>query len=279
MPRRIGPLAGWLVVAAVAAFTMWHLPRADAADSLTAEQRRTAETIYANQCAACHGVDGAGHTVPGTDRAAPALNGNPQVTVEYVDLTLRVGRMPPPDTDPFDNRARHVMYDDAERHALVTYLAEEFDLEGSVPDPSHGDAAHGREVYAANCAQCHGSTGAGGVAGAGAWTPPVVSRDAVTIAEAIRVGPFEMPAFGPEQVSDSEIGDVVAFMEEVAAEEGTLLGIVELNPVYASGFAFLLALVVLVSALWIAGRPAMFPDPEPGEDDPPGATPGSEGAP
>ena len=269
MPRRIRPLLGWLMVASAAvAIAGGLLPAAAAQSELTPAQEQEAETIFANQCATCHGSDGLGRVIPGTDDKAPALAGNPDVTVPYVDLTIRVGRMPPPDAKPFDNRARHVLYTDAQRHALVVYLTEQFDLAGEVPKPADGDAAAGREVYAANCAQCHGSTGAGGVAGAGAWTPPVVDRGAVAVAEAIRVGPFEMPRFGPEQISDAQIGDVVAFLDEVAAEPGTPLGIVEINPVYASGLAFVLALIVLISSLWIAGRPSWFPDPDtPPRDD------------
>ena len=269
MPRRIRPLIGWFMVASAAvAIAGGLLPAAAAQTALTPAQERQAETIFANNCATCHGSDGLGRTIPGTDRTAPPLAGNPDVTVPYVDLTIRVGRMPPPDAEPFDNRARHVLYSDEQRRALVVYIAEQFALEGEVPVPAQGDAAAGREVYAANCAQCHGSTGAGGVAGAGAWTPPVVDRGAVAVAEAIRVGPFEMPRFGPEQISDEQIGDVAAFLDDVATEHTTPLGLLEINPVHASGLAFILALVVLVSALWIAGRPSWFPDPDtPPRDD------------
>ena len=264
MSRRTRPLLGWFLVAlaTAAALATGLVPALAADEPLTPQQRQAAETIYANQCATCHGSDGGGRTIPGTDEQAPPLVDNPAVTVPYVDLTVRVGRMPPPEGKPFDNRARSVVIDDDQRAALVTYMAEQFDLEGELPDPAEGDAARGREVYAANCAQCHGSTGAGGVAGAGAWTPPVIERDAVSIAEAIRVGPFEMPAFGEEQISDEEVGDVVAFLHFVGEEKGTPLGLLELNPVYASGFAFLFALIILASALWIAGRPQLFPDPQ-----------------
>ena len=270
MSRRSRPLLGWFLVVAVALAVPVSglMPVLAAEDTLTSEERQAAETIYANQCATCHGSDGLGRTIPGTDDTAPALAGNPDVTVEYVDLTLRVGRMPPPENEPFDNRARHVVVDDAQRESLVTYMAEQFDLAGEIPEPPEGDAVHGREVYAANCAQCHGSTGAGGVAGAGAWTPPVVGRDEVAIAEAIRVGPFEMPQFGEEQISDQEMGDVAAFLDVVAEETGTPLGLVEINPVFASGFAFIFALIILFSAMWIAGRPTMFPDASPSDDVP-----------
>ena len=263
MSRTTRSLLGWFALLTGVVFLGTIGGAAGAADApLTAGERQEAETLYANQCATCHGADGGGGTIPGTTDDAPPLADNPDVTVPYVDLTLRVGRMPPPENEPYDNRARHVLFDDGQRRALVAYIAEQFDIPGEIPQPPPGEASRGREVYAANCAQCHGSTGAGGVAGAGAWTPSVIDRDAVAIAEAIRVGPFEMPRFGEQQISDAQIGDIVAFLEFVEEEHGTPLGLVELNPVYASGFAFVFAVVILLSALWIAGRPTHFPDPE-----------------
>ena len=128
-------------------------------------------------------------------------------------------------------------------------------------------AAAGAATYRTYCAACHGATGAGGVAGGGAWTPEVAGYDPVTLAEAIRVGPFQMPAFGEDQITDQELGDVAAFLEEVHQESGTPLGLVELNPVYASGFVALLSVVMLLSLFWISSKPTWFPDPEgtPGE--------------
>lgn len=266
MSRRTRAALGWLVLFA-AGITVWGAQGSQPAraqpEELTSAERQQAAAIYANQCASCHGSSGQGAVMPGTNSRAPALAGNPQVTVPYVDLVLRVGRMPPPENEPFDNRSRNPTLDDEERRVLVAYLAEAFDLEGEIPEVGEGDPARGREVYAANCAACHGSTGAGGVAGAGAWTPPVSSREPVTIAEAIRVGPFQMPQFSAEQIPDDEVADVAAFLEEVEEEEGTLLfGLIELNPVYASAFAALLTLVVVAAVLIIAGKPTWFPDPE-----------------
>lgn len=266
MSRTSRALLSWCVATLITAGTLSAIvlpaSRAGSAEAgLSPGERQVAETLYANHCATCHGASGAGGVIPGTDDAVPPLVGNPDVTVPALDLTLRVGRMPPPENDPYDNRARTVLLDERERDLMVRYLADAFDIEGTVPAPPEGDVRRGREVFATNCAQCHGSTGAGGVAGGGAWTPPVIDRDAVAIAEAIRVGPFEMPAFAPEQISDAEIGDVVAFVDFVAQEQGTPLGLTELNPVYASGFAFVFAVIVLLSALWIAGKPSHFPDP------------------
>jgi ubiquinol-cytochrome c reductase cytochrome c subunit len=276
MSRSTRSLLGWSLVVTVAALAALAAGSAGAVESsLAPAERQEAETIFANQCATCHGADGGGGVIPGTDDEAPAFAGNPDLTVAAVDLTLRVGRMPPPENDPYDNRARNVLYDDATRAALVTYMAEQFDIPGEIPQPPPGDPARGREVYAANCAQCHGSTAAGGVAGEGAWTPALLDVSPVAVAEAIRVGPFEMPRFGEEQISDAETGDVAAFLQFVAEEHGTPLGLVEVNPVYASGFAFLFALIILFSALWIAGRPTHFPDStQPGD----GTTPSDEAA-
>jgi ubiquinol-cytochrome c reductase cytochrome c subunit len=264
-PRRRRGLLGWaLMLGAVAAGLLLRGPAQaqPLPEQLSEQERLIAQRIYANDCAICHGASGLGGAVPGTDRRAPRIGGDDPVSVAVADLVLRTGRMPPAG-DPFDNRARRVAYDEATIAVLVAWMAEEFDLPGDVIVPPPGDPSRGLAIWAGNCAQCHGATGAGGVAGAGAWTPSVNDKDPITIAEAIRVGPFEMPAFSREQISDQELGDVVAFMEEVRSERGTpVFGLVELNPVYASAFAGLLTVVVVIAVVIIAGRPSWFPDPE-----------------
>lgn len=265
--RRLG---SWVVlIVGVAIVAVWWSSRGAVAQE--ADELGNAELgaqLYALNCAQCHASDGSGAIVPGTDREAPALVDRPSVTAAYMDLVMRTGRMPPA-ADPFDNQPRQVVLDEEQRSAIVAYTVQRFGLEDDIPEVEEGDAGNGQSVYAQNCAACHGSTGAGGVAGGGAWTPSVYEYDAVTIAEAIRVGPFQMPAFGPDQLTDQEVGDIAAFLEEVRGEEGTPLGLVELNPVYASGFVALLAVAMILSLFWISSKPSWFPDPE-GEDD--GAT-------
>jgi ubiquinol-cytochrome c reductase cytochrome c subunit len=273
--RRLG---SWLVlIAGVVALAFWWSARAGAqeASEQAADQGgdvALGAQLYSQACAQCHAADGSGAIVPGTDRRAPALTGRPEITAAYMDVVLRTGRMPPA-ADPFDNQPREVAYDDEQRAAIVAWTVQQFDLAEDIPAVPEGNAGRGQSVYAANCAQCHGSTGAGGVAGGGAWTPDVSSYDAVTVAEAVRVGPFQMPAFGPEQITDQELGDVAAFLEEVSHEEGTPVGLVELNPVFASGFVALLALAMILSLFWISAKPTWFPDPE-RPDEPHGGNPG-----
>lgn len=224
-----------------------------------------AENSYANVCAECHGSVGQGGTVPGTDEEAPPLAGEPDVTTPYVDLVLATGRMPPAG-DPFDNRAREVFYTDAERAAMVSWISDAFDLEGEIPEVGDGNIARGLEVYSLNCAHCHGSAGSGGTAGANAFTPEINDDTPTSIVEAIRVGPFEMPQFSTDIITPEEAQDVAAFLRSVDEASGTpVLRIVELNPVFASGFVGLLALALLGSLLYIGGRPIPFervPDEE-----------------
>lgn len=258
-------LTAWAAVI-LAALTVALLvsSRADAQED-PAEFGDAAEgaRLYALNCASCHAANGLGTEVGDTGRLAPPLRDSEQVTASYMDLVMRTGRMPPA-ASPFDNRPREVVYDEAERLAIVAYTVEEFGVENDlfVVEEEAGDPSRGQQLWAANCAACHGSTGAGGVAGGGAWTPRVNNLEATTIGEAIRVGPFQMPAFDNEQISEQGMADVAAFMAEVESEEGTPLGLTELNPVFASGFAALLAVVMLLSLFWISGKPSWFPDPE-----------------
>jgi mono/diheme cytochrome c family protein len=62
------------------------------------------------------------------------------------------------------------------------------------------------------CYQCHGSNGQGNDAGP-ALTPNTLP--AIGIASFIRFGAGRMPVYPEEVLSDSEIADIVAFLESV----------------------------------------------------------------
>lgn len=263
-------LAGWLVLllATVVLLGLGGGAGAeqgqDAADAL-----RRGEELYAMHCGGCHSVDGrGGQTIAGLEAPPLVPEANERMTVAYGRLVMDTGRMPPAG-DPGDNRIRAVTLTEDQRADILGFMTERFGLEGDVPEPEHGEVAAGLEVYAANCAQCHGASGAGGVAGAGAWTPRVNDVSAQTLADAVRTGPFQMPGFAAEQLSDDELGDIAAFLADVEEEGGTLLFPGELNPVFASGFGAGLAAVIVVLLLVIAGKPTHFPDPvEDPEEDP-----------
>lgn len=256
--RTVRSLLGWGVVAAVA--LVWVAMgadgpvRADMEEEPPERETTRGDTLYGNHCARCHGADGTG----GKDEGAPPLVG---MEAAQVDLVLRTGRMPPARED--GSGKGPIEWDDHSRELLLAHLTAVFDLEGAIPTPEEGEAAVGREVFAKHCAACHGYTGDGGVGGAGAFVPRLLGLDPVTLAEAVRVGPFQMPRFADEQVSDQDLGHIAAYLDEVATEEATLLNLVELNPVFLAAFVGVLAIAMLFSCLWLAGRVTMFPDPAP----------------
>lgn len=252
-------LLAWLALAAAAALVSLVVggggpAGADVEEDPPERETTRGDTLYTTHCARCHGADGTG----GQNGAAPPIVG---MEAARVDLVLRAGRMPP--ARPDGSGRGDISWDDESREVLLAHLTAVFDLEDGIPAPEEGDAAIGREVFATHCAACHGYTGDGGVAGAGAFVPRLVGLDAVVIAEAVRVGPFQMPRFGEDQVSDDELGHVAAYLDEVAHEEGTLLNLVEINPVFMAAFVALLAIAMVLSCLWIAGRVTLFPDPAP----------------
>jgi quinol---cytochrome-c reductase cytochrome c subunit len=253
-------LLGWALIAVAGVAAVGWSSNATAAES--GQEAEEGARLYALHCAQCHGSDGGGGPMPRFEGEAPSLlpEENEDLTVAYVDLVMATGRMPPAGS-PYDNRQRRVVLDEGERAAIVEWMQQEFGIPGELPEVGEGDAARGQAVWTTNCAHCHGAIGQGGVAGAGAWTPAVIGSSPQVIAEAIRVGPFQMPGFSQSQISDQEVADIAAFIQEVEEEEGTpILGLVELNPVFASAFVALLALLTLLSLVWIGGRPAWFPD-------------------
>lgn len=198
--------------------------------------------LYQRYCAVCHGTDGSG--VAGV---APTIQG---FSVAAIDLTMRTGRMPL--ADPLRG-VRERTLTDGEREAVVAYLRELLGLEGELPEPPPGQAARGRAVYAIHCAQCHGASGRGGVAGDGIKIPELVGLDPVTIAAATREGPFQMPRFGPRVVSDQQVGDIAAFLDEDIHQPTSPLGLAELSKFEVVGFATLLAVALVLVCAWAGG--------------------------
>ena len=111
---------------------------------------RAGERLYANRCAACHGADGKGATGP--DVTMLWLEGTNDETVFDAIRDGIDGAVMPPSFAP-----------DEELWAMVAYLR---DISTVPPfDAGDGDAAIGREIFAANCVECHRANGNGGTLG------------------------------------------------------------------------------------------------------------------
>jgi ubiquinol-cytochrome c reductase cytochrome c subunit len=266
--RRIARvLQALALVAAWAALTLLAQP----VDAAPAPEPATADaaaggTIYQRSCGVCHNNDGSG--VPGTGvEAGPDLRGLP---VAYVDLVIRTGRMPivhPP------VGALEEQLSDEERAAVVAWMTEEFDLEGEIPEVLAGDAGRGQPLWLTNCAACHSAAGNGGISADGTIAPEVTGVDATGIVEALRVGPFEMPRFGEEVLSEQDAADIAAYVEDMSDAETTPLGLSDIGRVYGGVVTGLLALAMVGALVLVvrAGRravPAGADGGDPGGGDP-----------
>jgi ubiquinol-cytochrome c reductase cytochrome c subunit len=157
---------------------------------------------YLQQCAACHGVDLRGGPNAPTIRGVGAADvdffvstGRMPAAVPWIEVGDRGASLPPPTIK-----------------ALVAYVVSV--QPGGPPIPivaSGGNVMHGQTLFRENCMQCHGATVAGGAIGDQQWAPSLHSATTTQIAEAIRVGPGEMPSFGPTQLSPGDVDDLVAY--------------------------------------------------------------------
>lgn len=185
------------------------------------------QELYLADCGTCHGADGRG-----TARG-PSLVGVGRASLDY---QLTTGRMPlagvgrPDDRpgspiQPLPNQAesdpnliprRHApAYPPETTAALVDYVART--VGGGGPDIPHintqdAKLAEGGELFRVNCAACHAWAGDGGAL-VRQQAPALHASTPVQIAEAIRLGPGVMPAFGEAALTDEQLASVVAYVE------------------------------------------------------------------
>ena len=125
-------------------------------------------------------------------------------------------------------------------------------------DPSKGDLAHGGVLFRAECAACHSAAGIGGALSYGGSAPSLHSAEPRQIAAAIRVGPGNMPAFGPETFDQHEVDALVRyvqFLQDAPNPGGARLGGAGPIPEGFVGWLFGIGLLIAVT-VWIGtGRP------------------------
>jgi quinol---cytochrome-c reductase cytochrome c subunit len=194
--RRLFVLLG---VAALALVLVLLVPRAPAQDPLVRQGRQ----LFVEGCSSCHGLDARGVTNQG-----PSLYG---AGAGAADFYLRTGRMPldAPGKEPLRSPPR---YPDSEIRALDAYVGS---LGGpSIPsvDPAKGSVARGRELFQSNCAGCHSTGAAGGVA-PGALLPSLADATPTQVGEAVRTGPFVMPRFSRRQLDSRDVDDVARYVQ------------------------------------------------------------------
>lgn len=175
---------------------------------------RTGEQVYNDVCAGCHG-NGALGSPKFKDKAAwGSRNGKGFDTL--VDHAINgFNKMPArggePDLSDLEVMRGIVYMTNAAGANFVAAPKKE-------PEPTAAGLAHGKAVYAENCAYCHdaGVTGAQKLGDATAWEPLLKGGKAALYEAAIK-GTLGNPAKGGnDKLSDADTRDAVDYMVEQA---------------------------------------------------------------
>ena len=124
---------------------------------------------------------------------------------------------------------------------------------------SGGDVSDGSRLYIANCAACHGATGAGNAIGGGNLAANLHQATATQIVEAMRIGPGAMPRFAFTQDQEAAIAAYVRFLQNEPSPGGLEIG--GLGAVAEGFVAIGIGLVLFVLATMFVGRRSHEGDP------------------
>ena len=163
--------------------------------------------IFADNCAPCHGETGMGDgtmasqlSVPPAALASPAIMRAAR-PMDWFDLVTngRMDRMMPPFGGSLSDR---------QRWDVISYV---FTL-----GTNQSELAQGKEIYTAQCIQCHGESGVG-QSGAADWSDPTVlaQRSAQELFDTLSSGTGNMPAFAGS-LSEADRWAVTAYVRSLS---------------------------------------------------------------
>lgn len=218
---------------------------------------RLGESLFAANCASCHGFRGEGVLTPsesgvgGITGQGPSLVG---VGEQAPDFYLRTGRMPLGRAGEEPERQRP-LFNPREIEAITAYVAS-FGGGPKIPEPKpdYGSLAEGMSLFTEHCAGCHQIVGEGGYV-TGAKVPVLGHATPTEIAEAVRIGPFLMPRFPKSQISDGDLNKIIAYINRSKhPEDPGGWGIGHIGPVPEGMVAWFVAVVVLAGTCAVIGR-------------------------
>ncbi len=204
------------------------------------------EALYVTHCSSCHGVLGTG-----TPQAPPLIGVGPAA----VDFMLTTGRMPM--ADPHQPTLRQPpRFSRAESDSLIAYVASLGPGGPPIPvtHPERGNLARGTQLFAGNCAPCHGAVGQGAAVAQGQVAPSLHEATPTQIAEAVRIGPGPMPKFGDRVIDAGDLDALVryvVFLRNAPDPGGLSLG--HEGPVIEGFVAWCLALGLMLVAIRLIG--------------------------
>jgi ubiquinol-cytochrome c reductase cytochrome c subunit len=84
-----------------------------------------------------------------------------------------------------------------------------------------GNLSAGHQLFEQNCEHCHGIGANGASIGDLAWAPTLHRASVTQVAEAIRVGPGNMPKFSSAQLSPQALGDLATYVMSLDRQADT----------------------------------------------------------
>ena len=188
--------------------------------SFSASAGETGANLFENNCAVCHGEQGKGGT--GVPLALPDFQR--QVSDEFLYTTIRMGR-------PGRVMPAFTRLSDAEVHQIIDYIRSFTHVEKPKNNTARiqGNIEHGKQLFAQDCAACHGDHGQGGKGTGVTFSRP---RDLPILAPALNNPGFlasatdtmikqtllqgregtPMNPFKGKKVKDQYINDIVSYV-------------------------------------------------------------------
>jgi ubiquinol-cytochrome c reductase cytochrome c subunit len=223
------------------------------------------KALYGRYCLACHGANGSGVPKNSTDRIgagplrrqaeqqgyAPSLRG---VGALAADFYLRTGYMPLERVGLQPRRSR-VLLTGGQIAALTAYVAS-LGKGPAVPrpQPARGNVSEGLHLFTDHCAGCHQVVAQGGYV-TGAVPPPLEQATPTQIAEAVRIGPYVMPRFSEQAISDRQLDSIVAYVQYAKSPDDLGgWGIGHIGPVPEGLVAWLIGAAACVGLCLVIGR-------------------------
>lgn len=235
MMRALAIVTGALVILLAVMIGIAPWSPAPALQTVEAGSAERGAALYLTSCASCHGSGGVGTST------------SPRITdagAASVDFQLRTGRMPAaaPVAQP---PAKPPAFDEQQIRDLVAYVASLGDGP-AIPGVRIDETLlpRGQQLYVANCAPCHGATISGGAVGGGAVAPSLRGSAPLTVAEAVIVGPGQMPTFDFDQDDRDAIATYVEFLIDHPHPGGFSIG--HIGPVPEGFVAWFVGMVGMV---------------------------------
>jgi ubiquinol-cytochrome c reductase cytochrome c subunit len=217
------------------------VPSASGSSNLAA----SAHALFLSSCATCHGMN-----AQGIHGRGPSLHG---VGALAADFYLQTGRMPLPSPRAQPLRT-HPAFPQNQIRALSAYVASFGGPPIPVVAPKQGSLPEGQRLFALDCAGCHTIQGQGGIV-TGAIVPSLNQATPTQIAQAIRIGPYVMPRFGPGELSAAQINSIARYVRSLQhPEDRGGWGIGRIGPIPEGMVAWLLAAAALLLIARLLGE-------------------------